>query len=72
MAQKFQLLITDLSTGLQNFKMHTTSEKYNWINEHIFIGDSIELVGSTEKKAGRRAFMIYTFRKLNNNTTCTI
>ena len=44
------------------FKMKTTSEKYAWVNEHIFLGKSIELKGDTTGKGMGRAFYdLYIF-----------
>ena len=44
------------------FKMKTTSEKYSWVNEHIFLGKSIELLGDTSVQGKGRAFYdLYIF-----------
>ena len=44
------------------FKMKTTSEKYSWVNEHIFLGKSIELLGDTSGQGKGRAFYdLYIF-----------
>ena len=53
-------VITAPNNGLKiwnsEFKMKTTSEKYDWINNYIFIGKGLELRGSTEKKPLGRAY----------------
>ena len=44
------------------FKMKTTSEKYSWVNEHIFLGKSIELRSDSSGQGKGRAFYdLYIF-----------
>ena len=44
------------------FKMKTTSEKYDWVNDHIFIGKGLELrVSSEQRPLGRVLYDLYVF-----------
>ncbi len=59
--------ITAPNNGLKvwnaEFKMKTTSKKYDWINNYLFIGDGLELKGSTaEKPLGRAYYDLYIIK----------
>ena len=44
------------------FKMKTTSEKYDWVNDHIFIGKGLELTMPSENNPlGRVLYDLYVF-----------
>ena len=60
--------ITAPNNGLKyffaEFKMKTTSEKYNWINDNIIIGKGLELRGSSkdDPPLGRAFYDLYIFK----------
>ena len=40
-------------------KMSTTSEKYSWVNDHVFVGDGLILKGPSESGPGEVVYDLY-------------